>query len=281
MSRILKRPMFRIGGSTNEGIVSMAQPRRQYANSNYEDLITQFPKSKELIEDAQARAALMSAFAGSGRSQDERLSNLLIRGGLKTMSETPRGGIFATVSKAFEQPVDEYLKSGETEDSFQRQLRLAGLTSAMTSLENKAKLDLEREMLEEKKKEAELKLNPTKAPIYDILKSFQKKGIKTYEITSVIGSGDKMKPSPQAVANIPIGGVFHDPSNNLYLRVPKEKSSVGWVRLDRSGQEIVVQAPEKKPGFFDSPGAAYDPRAWNKQKFYESLANKNKTSTME
>lgn len=281
MSRILKRPMFRIGGSTNEGIVSMAQPRRQYADSNYEDLITKFPKSKELIEDAQARAALMSAFAGSGRSQDERLSNLLIRGGLKTMSETPRGGIFATVSKAFEQPVDEYLKSGETEDSFQRQLKLAGLTSAMTSLENKAKLDLEREMLEEKKKEAELKLNPTKAPIYDILKGFQKKGIKTYEITSVIGSGDKMKPSPQAVANIPIGGVFHDPSNNLYLRVPKEKSSVGWVRLDRSGQEIVVQAPEKKPGFFDSPGAAYDPRAWNKQKFYESLANKNKTSTME
>ena len=36
MSRILKRPMFRIGGSTNEGIVSMAQPRRQYADSNYE-----------------------------------------------------------------------------------------------------------------------------------------------------------------------------------------------------------------------------------------------------
>jgi hypothetical protein len=281
MSRILKRPMFRIGGSTNEGIVSMAQPRRQYANSNYEDLITQFPKSKELIEDAQAKAALMSAFAGSGRSQDERLSNLLIRGGLKTMSETPRGGLFATVSKAFEQPVDEYLKSGEAEDSFQRQLRLAGLTQAMTSLENKSKLDLERQVLEEKKKEAELKLNPSKAPIYDILKGFEKKGIKTYEITSVIGSGDKIKPSPQAVANIPIGGVFHDPSNNLYLRVPKEKSSVGWVRLDRSGQEIVVQAPEKKPGFFDSPGAAYDPRSWNKQKFYETLANKNKTSTVE
>ena len=28
MSRILKRPMFRIGGSTNEGIVSMAVPKR-------------------------------------------------------------------------------------------------------------------------------------------------------------------------------------------------------------------------------------------------------------
>jgi hypothetical protein len=31
MSKILKRPMFRKGGPTNEGIVSMAQPRKKYA----------------------------------------------------------------------------------------------------------------------------------------------------------------------------------------------------------------------------------------------------------
>jgi hypothetical protein len=30
MSRILKRPMFRIGGSANEGIMSMAAPRKNY-----------------------------------------------------------------------------------------------------------------------------------------------------------------------------------------------------------------------------------------------------------
>jgi hypothetical protein len=43
-------------------------------------------------------------------------------------------------------------------------------------------------------------------------------------------------------------------------------------------------SPEKKTGFFDNTkeqGAAYDPRSWNKQKFYESLAKKNPPSTME
>jgi hypothetical protein len=34
MSRILKRPMFRIGGSANEGIVSMAQPRKNYEDGS-------------------------------------------------------------------------------------------------------------------------------------------------------------------------------------------------------------------------------------------------------
>jgi hypothetical protein len=53
------------------------------------------------------------------------------------------------------------------------------------------------------------------------------------------------------------------------------------IRIDRAGEEIKAEAPAKKPGFFDTPGAAYDPRSWNKQKFYESLAKKNPPSTME
>jgi hypothetical protein len=37
MSKILKRPMFRIGGSANDGIMSMAAPRKNYQEgSEYE-----------------------------------------------------------------------------------------------------------------------------------------------------------------------------------------------------------------------------------------------------
>jgi len=39
MSRILKRPMFRKGGPTPEGLISLVEPRRQYAESNYMDLM--------------------------------------------------------------------------------------------------------------------------------------------------------------------------------------------------------------------------------------------------
>ena len=66
MSRILKRPMFRIGGSTNDGIVSMAQPRKNYQEgSDYQKRIDEL-------------RPLFQAAAGQGRSQNDRLSDLLI-----------------------------------------------------------------------------------------------------------------------------------------------------------------------------------------------------------
>ena len=289
MSRILKRPMFRIGGSTNEGILSMAQPRRQYAYSNYEDLMTQFPESRDTITKAAANTALMSAFAGAGRSQSDRLANLLIRGGLKTISETPRGGIFPTVAKAFQEPVDQYLKEQDIEDAFQRQLRLAGVSSAMSAQEAKElqKMKLEAALADEARKEKmqqrELaaKIDPTAYPIYDVLENFKKQGFNPRKITSTIGSGDKIKPAPQAVLSIPEGEIFYDTNNNLYKRVSKDKSSTGYVRIDQSGKEIKVEAPAKKVGFFESPGASYDPRAWNKQRFYEELEKKKNKISME
>ena len=89
MSRILKRPMFRIGGSTNDGIVSMTQPRKNYQEgSDYQKRIDEL-------------RPLFQAAAGQGRSRDDRLSDLLIRGGLRTLSERPAGNIFATVGRAF------------------------------------------------------------------------------------------------------------------------------------------------------------------------------------
>lgn len=282
MSRILKRPMFRIGGSTNEGIVSMAQPRRQYANSNYEDLIKQFPESESLIKDAQAKAALMSAFAGSGRSQDERLSNLLIRGGLRTMSETPRGGIFATVSKAFEQPVDEYLKSGETEDSFQRQLRLAGLTSAMTSEENKLKYAKEMEIAKMKLYDDQLKLfaattglGPAAPEVFNTVQYLKERKIPVSESPVALKNG---KLDVESVLTLPKGTRFFDSSGKFYVRTDTGAEQV----YGKTGEKVVRPTVEKKPGFFESvkeSGAAYDPRSWNKQRFYEELAKKK--STME
>jgi hypothetical protein len=133
MSKILKRPMFRKGGPTNEGIVSMAVPRGKYANSNIQDLKKQNPEMASTIKTAEGRAALISAFAGQGRSQNDRLSDLLIKGGLETMSARPDGNIFSTLAKSYKKPVDDYLKESQAEDSFQRQARLQGVTSAIGS----------------------------------------------------------------------------------------------------------------------------------------------------
>ncbi len=123
MSRILKRPMFRIGGPANDGIMSMAAPRKNYQEgSDY----------KKRIEELRP---IFQAAAGQGRSQNDRLSDLLISGGLNLMSARPSGNIFSTAAGAFKEPTSQYLKGRETEDAFQRQINLAAATQGISSVE--------------------------------------------------------------------------------------------------------------------------------------------------
>lgn len=294
MSRILKRPMFRKGGPTNEGVMSMVVPKRAgYQSDGSATTIDNYTidPNDPVYKDAMKRAAMLLAFAGPGRSQSDRLSSLLIRGGLKTMSQRPRGGLLPTLATAFEQPVDEYLKSGETEDAFRRQIKLTGLTGAISSAEAKElqKMKIDAALADEARKERMLnkelaaKTDPTSFPIYDVLENFRKQGFKPRKITLTVGTGEKIKPAPSAVLSVPEGEIFYDPNNNLYKRVPKEVSSTGYVRIDSSGKEIKVEAPAKKPGFFErskESGAAYDPRSWTKQRFYEEIGKKNTLSNM-
>jgi hypothetical protein len=288
MSRILKRPMFRIGGSTNEGIVSMAVPKRA-GYQEPEGAATTLDNYKidpndPLFREAMKNAAMMSQFAGAGRSRDSRLSDLLIRGGLKTLSERPAGNIFATVGKAFTPAVDEYLKGEDTEESFQRQLRLAGLTSAMTSRENREKynkeLDIAKMKIEQGEKELFLKSNSelgSKAiGVWETMKKLKRQGVDIEEgVVSSTKVKDVPKPVQSDVAQIPEGRVFRDNYGFFYKRV---KEGPGWVRIQTSGENIPAPPVVQKT---ESIGAAYDPRSWNKQKFYESLAKKNTPSTME
>jgi len=277
MSRILKRPMFRIGGSTNEGIVSMAQPRKNYQEgSDYQKRIDEL-------------RPIFQAAAGQGRSREDRLSDLLISGGLNLMSARPSGNIFSTAAGAFKEPTSQYLKAKETEDAFQRQLNLAAATQGISSVEAErlqrmklqAALAEDQQKLEIDKRKLAATTDASSYPIYDVLEKFRKQGFNPQKITQTVGTGEKIKPAPSAVLSIPEGEIFYDSNNNLYKKVSKEVSSTGYVRIDRAGKEIKAEAPAKKTGFFDTPGAAYDPRSWNKQKFYESLAKKNPPSTME
>jgi len=140
MSKILKRPMFRKGGPTNEGVMSLAQPRRNYSyGTSIEELLRRFPESASAIKSGAAREGLISAFAGQGRTKDERLGDLLISGGLNLMSARPRGNIFATAAESFKQPTAQLLKEKQAEDAFKRQIRLQAITGAISD-EEKMKL---------------------------------------------------------------------------------------------------------------------------------------------
>ena len=211
MSKILKRPMFRIGGQANEeGIISMAAPRKQYAEGG--DIEQRFQRNRDLLRSA----------VGGGRSQDDRLSELLISGGLNLMSARPSGNIFSTAAGAFKEPTSQYLKSAQDERNFERQLALGAATTAITSAdaERLARLKIKnesenQELIEQTKL---LQLSGITNP-YAVAKTqidFKKKFNEDIAITPV-NRDEKGKLSARQLAGISTGQVFliNDPKSGL------------------------------------------------------------------
>ena len=276
--------MFRIGGSANDGVMSIAAPRKNYQEGSL--------KEERITRSAEDYARLLERFAGPGPSTSSNLGDLLISGGLNLMSGKGAGrGTLGAIAESYKDPYASFAKARANEEALKRQLRMSAATQAISSDEARElqRMKLEAALTDEARKERMLnrelafKTDPSSFAIYDVLESFKKQGFNPQKITQVIGTGEKAKPSPQSVLSVPEGQIFYDPSNNIYKRVPKEISSVGYVRLDRSGKEIKVEAPAKKTGFFqrsEEKGAAYDPRSWNKQRFYEELGKKNTLSNM-
>ena len=123
MSRILKRPMFRIGGQANEeGIISMATPRKNYQAGSYD--MEAIEKVKRAYRDA----------AGPGPNTRDSLNDLLISGGLNLLSGRGAGkGTLGAVAESFKDPYAAFAKSTAGEDAFKRQLDIAAVTQGITS----------------------------------------------------------------------------------------------------------------------------------------------------
>lgn len=106
MNRTLKRPMFRMGGSTGTGITSgLDAPRKQYQQAgsvqpyNMADLVKQ---SKEQALDPDVRAAYSPYFERPG---GEAFSRFLMTTGLDILGRSPSGNIFQTASLAAQKPL--------------------------------------------------------------------------------------------------------------------------------------------------------------------------------
>jgi hypothetical protein len=267
--------MFRIGGSANDGVMSMAQPRRNYQEGS--------PKEERITRSAEDYARLLERFAGPGPSTSSNLGDLLISGGLNLMSGRGAGrGTLGAIAESYKDPYASFAKARANEEALKRQLRMTAASQAISSDEARelqrmkleAALAEDRQKLDIDKRKLAATTDPTSYPIYDILEDFKKQGFKPRKITEVTGTGDKIKPAEKAVSSIPEGEIFYDPLNRLYKRVSKDVSSTGYIRIDQSGKEIKTEAGDKKLGFFErakESGAAYDPRSFNKQKFYEQL----------
>ena len=113
MSRTLKRPMFRMGGSTGTGITSgLTTPRQQYNEAGRVQKL--FEERKKMFDQTmpQERSGFMP---GS-------VSSFLTDFGLNLMSQTPRGNIFATAATAAKDPFKSFQSARAQERADQKQL---------------------------------------------------------------------------------------------------------------------------------------------------------------
>jgi hypothetical protein len=211
MSRILKRPMFRIGGPVNDGIMSMAAPRKNYKDGDYD---------MEAIENV--KKAYREA-AGPGPSRYSDLGDMLISGGLNILSGKSAGkGTLGAVAESFKEPYAAFAKSGAGEDTFKRQLDLAAVTQGITSqdAERLARLKLKSENQNQELIELTklLQLSGVQNP-YAVAKTQIdfKRNFGEEIAPTPVNRDDKGKLSGRQLAGVSVGQAFliNDPKSGL------------------------------------------------------------------
>ena len=109
MARILSRPMFRKGGSANNGIMDGLVDRRGYLQGS----------DNPWIEEA--REALRT-----DAPRDTSLSEMLIGGGLNVVSGAGAGeGLLANLAKSYKGPSEEFFKSQRARSDYDRKTEQA------------------------------------------------------------------------------------------------------------------------------------------------------------
>jgi hypothetical protein len=113
MTRVLRRPMFRMGGNTDQGIMSGVVPRQGY------DVGGEAQKIEKILK------------RGAGVRPDRSLSNFLIDFGLNVAGATPGGSIFSTAARAAQEPFGTYQKSKADRAAIDQQIGLSAATMAL------------------------------------------------------------------------------------------------------------------------------------------------------
>ena len=137
MNRTLKRPMFRMGGSTGTGITS-GLDRQNYKigggagmardNIRLSDLPFMKTQNTPTVDDKSVPKTSFLNPEGVGLGMGT-LPGFLTQFGLNLVSATPRGNIFATAAESAKEPFSRFqaakFKEKQSEDEFKKDLALA------------------------------------------------------------------------------------------------------------------------------------------------------------
>jgi hypothetical protein len=131
MNRVLKRPMFRIGGSAGTGITSgLDKPRKEYKVAGrvtegldpyIRDTMVAYKKFGAMPEQTSLGAGTVPGFLTSF--------------GLNLLSATPRGNIFQTAATAAQEPFQQFQAGAATRSAEKAALNRAAIEQAFKARE--------------------------------------------------------------------------------------------------------------------------------------------------
>ena len=122
MARVLRRPMFRLGGNTDQGIMSGVAPRQGYEHGGihlnepleiegFQNKKIQNPETIGDLKDLSLDDLYRVAGQRSLRPRGVTPADALIEFGLNVASAKPSGSIFSTAAGAAKEPFQRYRKS--------------------------------------------------------------------------------------------------------------------------------------------------------------------------
>jgi len=172
MNRVLKRPMFRIGGSTGTGITSgLDKPRQGYKNPT--GLVDVLP-TREEFETAK------EMFPRYTIPQSDAVNRLLISGGMNLLTQPPQGGLLGTTAAAFNKPTQQFFKDQDTQratqfatdaDLFSTLIEAKGEAAGGTTGKTYAKLQIANDIENTMQQITNLRLKLKKDPENQTLKN--------------------------------------------------------------------------------------------------------------
>ena len=115
MTRTLKRPMFRLGGNTDQGIMSGVVPRQGYVDAR---LVEQLPELQKIAEQYAYKPRSYTPAQG------------LIDFGLNVASAPGGGSIFATAAESAKKPFEKYT-TGKAEADLQKYVSEADMFKSL------------------------------------------------------------------------------------------------------------------------------------------------------
>ena len=116
--------MFRLGGNTDQGIMSGVVPRQGFAESG-------------MAQDYEEKLALLNRVA---LPPDRSRSDFMIDWGLGMVSGTPRGNILSTAAEQAKEPFQRYRQAQAQRAEMGTKLGLSAATSAMAHADKMAQI---------------------------------------------------------------------------------------------------------------------------------------------